>query len=275
MPRYSASLLLIVTPPEESTFNELILDLTVLTRLKVSYQLNRVSSWILDKSGILFISQRLHSLVAAQSDDRLSNKHTHSHHVTDKQTPTHTWTLWACFAVYKCLEWTDDTAERAAEKALGLFPFISTAKVVLYRDKACTTLQAQSPFCGIILLLWPQWGGLMGLSPLKGPHFLSWGAPTPRDVKRSQKRLSVWRLIVGSLVGFSCSSVCKPKYNPLFNNCSHSWKLGLHQEANPGAFSLPRICGASHYNVLMEENMSISLQSYPGYCHCVCWVFIP
>lgn len=80
------------------------------------------------------------------------------------------------------------------------------------------------PFCWIILLLWPQGGlGLIGLSPLKEPRFLSWGTPTPRDVKRSHKRLSGdWLLGVGL-----SSSVLKPKNNPVsvFEQLSCSWKF--------------------------------------------------
>lgn len=193
------------------------------------------------------------ALMAAQSEQHLLNKYAHSQNTTGKQTPTLTWRLWACFFFLLFLKkWLMEWRQRETNKTflkletscflarpsfpcstftltLGhlshLHSFISQEKVVLYPDKGCTTSRAQSPpFCWIILLLWPQGGlGLIGLSPLKEPRFLSWGTPTPRDVKRSHKRLSGdWLLGVGL-----SSSVLKPKNNPVsvFEQLSCSWKF--------------------------------------------------
>lgn len=164
--------------------------------------------------------------MAAQSDGHLSNKHSHSLHETDKEAPTPTCTMSWCWCVqvfkgvtrqrmFPCLPvcpFFPPCCLGCSVRFLGFSSFTSTAELVLYSHRACTTLQVQAAFCWIILLLWPEWGGLMRLSPLEGPHFsqLRWTNPPPRDLKRSQTRLSVWRLIVRSWVEFT-SSICKPK----------------------------------------------------------------
>lgn len=173
------------------------------------------------------------ALMAAQSEQHLLNKYAHSQNTTGKQTPTLTWTLWACFFFLLFLKkWLMEWRQRETNKTflkletscflarpsfpcstftltLGhlshLHSFISQEKVVLYPDKGCTTSRAQSPplLLDNLTSLTSGGVGVDRAQPTQGAPLSQLRYTDPQGCEKKPQEVE-WRLIVGCWVEFFC-----------------------------------------------------------------------